>query len=174
MKITKRKVKMKKSIMKFVIVTLLAIPLSTNLFAQKMNAAQGGGMRGKGARMLQNLNLTADQKSQIEKLRLDNQKKNVDLKSEIEKTRLEIKEQLMQKDPDEGKITDLAKKVSNIQSDIKTNAISTWFKTYRLLDDKQKEVFKKSAPMFMEKGHMMMRDHNKMGRGKMGKGQKQG
>lgn len=154
---------MNRSILKAVIVILIALLPASLLQAQR---AKGPNRMQVGKRMLEQLNLTPDQKDQIAKLRTENQKKMIDLKSEIQKTRLEIKDQMRQKDPDESKILDLTKKISSIQSEMKQNAISTWFKSYRLLDDKQKEVFKKFAPMLRASaGEMRGRGQRGMNRG---------
>lgn len=154
---------MKQNILKAVIIILIAAIPAGSIFAQKM---KGRDRVHGGKRLLQELNLTQEQQDQIAKLRLDNQKKMVDLKADVAQTRLQIKEELMQKEPNEGKVIDLTKKVSSLQSQMKENAISMWFKTYRLLDDKQKEVFKKAAPGLMERGgDGMMRRFNKKGLG---------
>lgn len=153
---------MKKTIAITLILGLMALIPSSSSFAQEGKGMKNAPMR----KMMKELNLSQDQKDQISKFRTDNQKKNIDLKAEIEKTRIQIKEELNQKNPDEGKIIDLSKKVSSIQADMKAGAISTWFKTYKILDDKQKEVFKKATPMFLEKGREMMKGRMK-GRGRM-------
>ncbi|HEX2960285.1 MAG TPA: hypothetical protein VHO43_00740 [Ignavibacteriales bacterium] len=99
----------------------------------------------------------------------------VDYRSDIAKTRLDIKNLFTSNNPDEGKILDLTKKVSGIQADMKASSIKNWFQIYNLLNDQQKETFRKMAPGFLERmgEGFQKRGKGMMGRGMMGKGMMQ-
>lgn len=139
----------------------------TPLFAQK-NIQIERKLKGNGIK--KELNLTQEQQDQIARLRLDNQKKAIDIRSEIQKNKLQMKEIFMNKNIDGDKILSLTKKNSDLQSELKTNRVSTWLKIYNLLDDKQKETFRKNAPMLREgRGKMMkMNIQRRFGAGRHG------
>ncbi|MEI7812068.1 MAG: periplasmic heavy metal sensor [Ignavibacteria bacterium] len=118
-------------------------------------------MWGKG--LIKQLNLTQEQKDQIQKFRIENQKKLIDMKAEAAKIHLQMKESMTAKNLDENTILDLSKKVSGIQADIKTSMLAAWFKAYKILDDKQKETFIKFAPMLKEKAGKMCEKFEKRG-----------
>ncbi|HEX2865993.1 MAG TPA: Spy/CpxP family protein refolding chaperone [Ignavibacteriales bacterium] len=169
---------MKRQIKNFIAVAIVAIlPLGT-LFAQQQQQGKGQGKFPGRQKFLQELNLTQDQKDQIQKLRTEHQKQMVDLRSEIAKTRIDIKSQFTGNNPDESKILDLTKKVSGIQADMKASAIKNWFQIYNLLNDQQKATFRKMAPMLHEGMGKGMMGHGRargmMGKGMMGKGMMQG
>ncbi|MGE5431250.1 MAG: Spy/CpxP family protein refolding chaperone [Syntrophomonadaceae bacterium] len=155
---------MKRQIKNIIAVALVAILPLGSLIAQKTPEEKGQGKFPGRQKMLQELNLSQDQKDQIQKLRSDHQKQMVDYKSDIAKTRIDIKNLFVNKNPDEGKILDLTKKVSDIQADMKASAIKNWFQIYNLLNDQQKETFRKMAPML----------HERMGMGEGFQGRRQG
>ncbi|MCX6148974.1 MAG: periplasmic heavy metal sensor [Ignavibacteriales bacterium] len=126
--------------------------LSTNITAQQHK-------RGKdlpGAKhLLKELNLTDQQKDDFDKLRSEHQKKAIDLKAEIQKLHVEMKDQLREKNINEEQILSLSKKVSELQAQLKESAIKMWLQSYKLLDDKQKEMWKQQGPMLGERMGMM-------------------
>lgn len=162
---------MKRQIKNLVAIAIIALLPLGSLLAQQQQPQQqqqqGKGQPGKfqgRQKFLQELNLTQDQKDQIQKLRSDHQKQMVDYKSDIAKTRIDIKNLFQSNNPDEGKILDLTKKVSDTQADMKASSIKNWFQIYNLLNDQQKATFRKMAPMMRER----------MGKGMMGKGRGRG
>lgn len=146
---------MKKQMINIIAIALVALLPLGSLFAQPQGKGQGK-FPGR-QKMLQELNLTQDQKDQIAKLRLDHQKQMVDYRSGIAKTRLEIKDLFLNKNVEEGKVLDLTKKVSDMQADMKASRVKHWFQVYNLLNDQQKETFRKHAPMLGENMGMGMR-----------------
>ncbi|MCU7492182.1 MAG: Spy/CpxP family protein refolding chaperone [Bacteroidota bacterium] len=160
---------MKRQIVNILAVALIAVLPLGSLFAQQQQGKGQGKMPGR-QKMLQELNLSQDQKDQIQKLRTEHQKQMVDYRSDIAKTRLDIKNLFTSNNPDEDKILDLTKKVSGIQADMKASSIKNWFQIYNLLNDQQKETFRKMAPMLRER---MGEGFQKRGKGMMGKGMMQ-
>ncbi|MGE5354258.1 MAG: Spy/CpxP family protein refolding chaperone [Acidobacteriota bacterium] len=169
---------MKRQIINIIAVALIAVLPLGNLFAQQTQQPPQGKGQGRmpgRQKMLQELNLSQDQKDQIQKLRTEHQKQMVDYRSDIQKTRIDIKNLFTGNNPDEGKILDLSKKVSDIQADMKASSIKNWFQIYNLLNDQQKATFRKMAPMLREgmgKG-FQQRGRGMMGKGMMGKGMMQ-
>lgn len=121
----------------FLIAALLLPLIGSSVYSQA-----GDKMPRHNKRMLKELNLTDDQKSQIDKLQSDNQLKAIDQRADIAKLRLQIKDEMNNKTINESKVLDLTKKVSDIQAQLKASAVSTHIKIYNLLDDKQKEIWK--------------------------------
>ncbi len=134
---------MKKLFLFSVVMFLFA---ATSIFAQMRN----DGKPNFEGRKWSGLNLTADQKSKIEKIHGDHFKSVSDLKSEIKKYRTEIKDELSKKDLDKNKIKNLANKIITSQAKLKESAIDNWFASYDVLDDTQKEKFKNNFPRFMD------------------------
>jgi Spy/CpxP family protein refolding chaperone len=148
---------MKKLVVSGVIFTTLL--LFTNLFAQpKMKHDEMPGH----FKLFKELNLTDQQKDDLSKLRSEHQKQAIDLRSQIQKLRVDIKDQLHEKNLDENKILDLTKKVSDLQARLKESTVKMWLNSYKLLDEKQQEIWRKNAPMFMDRMNMM---RERMGRG---------
>ncbi|MCU7495094.1 MAG: periplasmic heavy metal sensor [Ignavibacteria bacterium] len=162
---------MKRQIINIIAVALVAILPLGSMFAQ----AKGQGKFQGRQKMLQELNLTQDQKDQIAKLRLEHQKQMIDYRSDVAKTRLEIKNLFLNKDVNENKVLDLTKKVSDMQADMKASSIKHWFQIYSLLNDQQKETFRKTAPMLNGQRRGEGMKGMRRGRGMMqGKGMMQG
>lgn len=128
----------------FLIIALIAIVIAAPLAAQKGNDNDSRPRH----KMLAELNLTDSQKEQLEKLRSDHQLKAIDLKADIEKLHVQIKDEMNNKTIDESKVLSLTKKVSDLQAQLKESAVSMRIKSYNLLDDKQKEIWKENRPGF--------------------------
>ncbi len=93
------------------------------------------------------LNLTDKQQDEILKIRSEHQKKMVDLRADLQKVRIDIKDQMKETNLNEEKILSLTAKASELQAKIKETSVNMWLKSYNLLDDKQKEVWKKYSPL---------------------------
>jgi Spy/CpxP family protein refolding chaperone len=153
---------------KYILITLSAVLLITLCTAFTYNAQTKDKVvkhSGSGHILSKDLNLTDTQKDQIDKLRYEHKKEVTDLRYEIKKNRIEIEELLKSSNLDENKIRSYVDKNSDLQAKIKKSALNLWFKTYNLLDDKQKETWRKESPLLNEGGmrHMIMHDGNGMG-----------
>lgn len=149
---------MKKLIVSGAIFTTLL--LCTNLLAQpKMRHNEMPGH----FKYFKELNLTDQQKDEIAKLRSEHQKQAIDIRSQIEKLRVDIKDQLREKNLDENNILGLTKKISDLQAQLKESSVKMWLDSYKLLDEKQQEIWRKNVPMMMER---MGKMRDNMGRGR--------
>lgn len=96
------------------------------------------------------LNLTNQQKDDLSKIRSEQQKKIIDLNAELQKVRIDLKNEIKNINLNEDKILSLTAKTSELQAKIKETRTTMWLKSYKLLDDKQKEIWKKSTPLLAE------------------------
>jgi Spy/CpxP family protein refolding chaperone len=118
--------------------------------------------------MMEKLNLTDEQKDNIQNIHLNLEKEIVDLKANIQKNRIELKQLMIGDKLNKNDITALIVENNEIQGKIKKLKIDNWFKIYSQLDDSQKSIFKKSFgrmmnEMKMHKGGGHRMDFHKKG-----------
>lgn len=136
---------MKRQIISIITIVLLALmPTKDASAQQRRNNNNGNG------KMWTQLNLTAEQKDQISKLRLEHQKEALNLQTEIKKYRLDIKELLINKNIDDAKVLSLTDKISDLQAKLKKSSINMWLKSYKLLTDEQKQLVRDNFPGFAQ------------------------
>ena len=114
-------------------------------------------MRG---RMMEALNLTDQQKGQMEKLRTDLEKKQVTVQGKIAVLRVELKELFQAENPERGAIEKKMKEVSDLQHQLKINGLDHLFAVKAILTPDQQKVWKK---------HMLAMGEERMGM-RMGNG----
>jgi Spy/CpxP family protein refolding chaperone len=107
------------------------------------------------------LNLTEDQQAQIDKLRLELQKKQVTLRSKIDVARLEIKELFGAVSPDKAAIEKKMKEVSELQLQEKLNGLDHLFAVKAILTPEQQKLWKEH----MKQGGPEMRERMGQRRG---------
>ncbi len=139
-----------------VLVATATVFLSGASLGQQMQGM--GGMKGESGqgmrqrvmqfreRAADKLNLTDDQKKQMEKLRLDLQKKNIPLQSQIRLARLDIREQMMADKPDRAKIEKLMRQVSDLQLQVKVNGLDHMLAVRNLLTPEQLKNWHEMGP----------------------------
>jgi Spy/CpxP family protein refolding chaperone len=104
-----------------------------------------------GHRMIENLNLTDDQQTKVDDLRIKHQKEMIDLRSDLDKARLDVRELKNKKDFNRSDLLSLTEKMNNIKNKIALARTNHQMDVYELLDDKQKEEWKDFRPMGKEK-----------------------
>ena len=114
-------------------------------------------MRGK---MMEALNLTEQQKVQMEKLRTDLEKNQVGVQGKIAVLRVELKELFQAENPDRSAIEKKMKEVSDLQHQLKINGLDHLFAVKGILTPDQQKIWKK---------HMLAMGEQRMGMG-MGMG----
>lgn len=114
-------------------------------------------MRG---RMMEALNLTDQQKVQMEKLRTELEKKQVAVQGKIAVLRVELKELFQAENPDRSAIEKKMKEVSDLQHQLKINGLDHLFAVKGILTPEQQKEWKK---------HMLAMGEQRMGMG-MGMG----
>lgn len=118
-------------------------------------------MRG-GREMMAALNLSEQQKTQMEKLRTELEKKQVTVQGKIAVLRVEMKELFQAENPDRGAIEKKMKEVSDLQHQMKVNGLDHMFAVKGILTPDQQKIWKK---------HMLQLGEERFGMGMgMGKG----
>ena len=119
------------------------IPVNTNYAQQQKKIHK---FLNKRSGFIENLDLTKEQKNQIDKFRLEHRKEAIDLRADISKNRLQIEELMKDQNLDESKIRSLVNTNSELQAKLKESALNMWLKSYSVLDDKQKELWREHTP----------------------------
>lgn len=134
----------------FLIVTmmsLLVVSFVADTSAQNRKFKRGD----HGLRMIEKLNLTDDQQTKVDDLRIKHQKEMIDLRSDLEKAGLDLKELKNKKDFNRSDLLSQIEKMNNIKNKIALARANHHMDVYELLDDKQKEEWKDFNPEGMEK-----------------------
>ncbi len=160
--------------------TLLAAGLVGPAFAQSGMDNDSDARPRRGARqdrmaMAEKLNLSEKQQSQMDKLRIDKQKKQVALQGKIRLLRVEIQELYLPENPDRNAIEKKMKEVSDLQHQAKVAALDHMFAVRTILTPEQQKLWKqhvrKTGPgkhqgmMMGGEGRMMQRQGGIMNRG---------
>jgi Spy/CpxP family protein refolding chaperone len=122
-------------------------------------------MMGKRNKFLKALNLTADQKKQFEDITSESQKSIIDTKAKIQKNRIDLKTMIGGKPIDEQKILQLVDENSKLQAEMKHSVATRLLSIYKILDDKQKEMFVKAVSHMLNPESMRENMRHPMGRG---------
>lgn len=122
-------------------------------------SAQPGRKQKEGREKFQSeLNLTEQQKEQMQQFRLDHKTYVLDIKHEIQKNRLEIEKLLMADNLDESKLLQLTNQSSDLKAKIKDSKMKMWLDTFKILNPDQQKIWKKK----------LLRMGNKIDRGQKG------
>jgi len=130
-----------KKLFLYLLVTLLAF-YPTNNFAGNDNDCRKDP---RFKHIIKELNLTEKQKEDISKIRSEYQKKIIDLKADLQKVRIDLKDEMRKVNLDEAKILSLNSKISDLHASIRESRTKMWLDSYKILDDKQKEIWKNSS-----------------------------
>ncbi len=102
--------------------------------------------------LMDKLNLTDKQISDIEKLRDEHLKKMADYRNEINKLTIDLRSEWRKSLPDKKKIESLTDKIGELRSKMQKQRLNHWFEIYNLLDEKQKEKFREFRSEFLDDG----------------------
>mgnify|MGYP001439626648 CR=1 FL=1 len=91
--------------------------------------------------MMPALDLTAEQESAMEKLRLEHRKEMIDLRASVRKARLDMQEALMSDDLDAGALKKTADKLTDARGKIEAARVDHLLSVRKVLDDEQWKVF---------------------------------
>ncbi len=94
------------------------------------------------------LNLTQKQIDDIQKLRDEHFKVMSDYRNELQKLAIDLRAEWRKTNPDRKNIEKLMSKMNDIRAKMNQQRIDHWFNIYNLLDEKQKETFKKYRAEF--------------------------
>jgi len=139
------------------LVTIALVMVSASLYSQPAGGKDYG-------KILKKLNLTAEQKKDADRIKVDLDKQLITQKAKIETARLELREICMADSPDKS---DIEKKISDI-ADLEAQAhmirVDSWFAINTILTPEQQKVWKKVLVEGPAMRHKMMNrdDHKKM------------
>lgn len=94
------------------------------------------------ARMMQKLNLTDQQKDQLEKLHAAFQKKEINTQAKIRSLRVDLRQAAMAENPDRGAIEKIVSGISDVQRQSKMDLIDHLFSVRALLTPEQQKLWK--------------------------------
>lgn len=134
--------------MKRLILTSVASMVLVLILSSLAIAQPGRGFAGDD-RCINQMNLTKEQETKIESLRIEHQKKMVDMRAELEKALLEKKQLLAKGDYSRNDFINVTNKLSKIRETMNTSRANHQMDIYDLLDKTQKEKwnsFKSDRP----------------------------
>jgi DNA repair exonuclease SbcCD ATPase subunit len=102
--------------------------------------------------LMDKLNLTDKQLSEIEKLRDNHLKQMSDYRNELQKLSIDLRTEWKKANPDRKKIESITNQMSEIRNKMQKARLNHWFDVYNQLDDKQKEIFRDFRSEFFKDG----------------------
>jgi len=111
--------------------------------------------------MIEQLNLTDDQKNEVMELKTAHQKHMIDLQSELKKKMVDSKSIFMQNDLNESNVMDAINEKAEMKTNIEKEKVKFWFSVYNLLDESQRQVWKKGIFQFQHLGMVGKTNHRK-------------
>jgi Spy/CpxP family protein refolding chaperone len=138
-----------------VLMTILLVAFGTQLYGQPNEARALH-------KVMAKLNLTDDQKKEIEKIHVDAAKQRVATKAKLETGRIELQQLLKADTPDKSAIEKKVHELADITVQMRLIKLNSWFAINKLLTPDQQKVWKKvleNAPRMTRQRFM-----NRMGR----------
>ncbi len=130
-----------------VAVLVLTLGASTLAFGQPYRErSERERERNRAQPLIESLDLTDEQQTQMHELRISQQKEQVGREAKVKLARIEMKELMMADDPDRSAIEQKTKEISDLQYQAKLDMIDHLFKVRSILTPEQREKFK---------GHML-------------------
>ena len=111
-------------------------------------------------KLIEMLNLTEEQQTQIEKIRFSHQEKMIDLKADVEKKELGLKELQSTANFNRNDYIAKVEEIISAENKIKLEQANHHMDVYELLDTEQKETWNKMKPM-EDRKHDKMKEHFK-------------
>ena len=150
---------MKRTLIITVLLSFLIVIAGAFTFAQKQRENRGENKR---ERIIEKLNLTDEQQTQIGEIRFAHQEKMIDLKADVEKKKLGLKElQSSGNFTREDYIAKYEEKIS-AQNKIKLGKANHHMDVYELLDAEQQKTWIKMKMMKDGKHNKMKKHHKNM------------
>lgn len=104
--------------------------------------AQQGEMKQRGARLMEGLDLSNEQKEQIHQLRMDNKKKSIETNAKLKIARIELHELVAGDEPDQKKVDAKISMLGKLQSERMAQQINTTLAIKKVLTPEQREKAK--------------------------------
>ncbi len=151
---------MKKSFL-FTLGIIFFSSASISIFAQQNQEFRIDKMKERAPEMMreriaEKLNLSDEQKSAIEDLRLKHQKEMIPLKAEMEQKEIEMKELKLKGDYSRADFISKVKEINDIKSKMEISRAENQMDIYELLNDEQKATWNKMREKFGDHRREMM------------------
>ena len=138
------------------------VALSTVAFAQpRQQMGRAPAERGRETRLADDLKLTEKQEKEMQKLRLDMEKKQTQIQSQIRVQRLEMQGLFQEDKPDRAAIEKIQKNISDLELQAKLAKTDHWFAVQSILTPDQQKVWRKHVGRFGEGRGQFMGDRQR-------------
>jgi len=152
---------MKRTLIITALLSFLIVIAGAFTYAQKQRENRRENMQ---ECVMEELDLTDNQQTQIEELRLAHQGKMIDLKADVEKKKLGLKELQSSGNFSRGDYIAKHEEIISAQNKIKLERANHHMDVYEMLDTEQQETWNKMKQMKDGKHNKMMKHHKKMNR----------
>jgi Spy/CpxP family protein refolding chaperone len=136
---------------------MFLIMLTSVAMAQPRKMGDGRPMRG--IPVIEKLNLSDDQRKQVDKLHSDLQKKQIALRAKIQSARVDVRDAFREDKPDRAKIEAKLSEITKAQGEMKNNQVAFWFDVNKILTPDQQKIWKQAAMMHRRAGEGMRGGH---------------
>ena len=119
---------------------------ASNEFREMMKERMENGPAAKMKELVESLNLTEEQKTEIKKIDLNFQKELLGLKNDVEISQLEIKILFLEKDPELVKIRAKLQEIADLQTELKMKGIEEYLAVKSILTSEQQEKLPEGVP----------------------------
>lgn len=148
---------------------LLTAFVSTFAFSQNPPVRPRGDMMG--PRLMERLNLSDDQKNQIEKLRTDFQKQQIAQRAKVQTAAVELRQLLRAENPDKAAIEKKIQEVAQLRAQLQTARVNHMLNVRKVLTPEQQKMVREAVKerargWFMERRQRMMREFGPRFRGR--------
>ena len=150
---------MKRTLIIAALLSLLIVLAGTFTYAQRQKGERKGNIHEK---MIEKLNLTEQQQTQIDEFRFDHQEKMIDLKADVEKKKLGLKELQSSGNFTREDYIAQYEEIISAQNKIKLAKANHHMDVYELLDAEQQKTWIKMKMMKDGKHNKMKKHHKNM------------
>jgi Spy/CpxP family protein refolding chaperone len=119
---------------------------TSNEFQEMMKKRLENSPAAKMRELVESLNLSEEQKTEIQKIDLNFQKEMLGLKNEVEINQLEIKILFLEKDPELVKIRAKLQEIADLQTELKMKGIEEYLAVKSILTPEQQEKLPEGIP----------------------------
>jgi Spy/CpxP family protein refolding chaperone len=130
------------------------------------DAAPGGGP---GIRVLRQLDLTADQKSEFSRLRSELRRQEIGLRASMAMGRVDMEELFRAEKPDKEKIDAALTAAGKLQTEAREARVAFWFDVNKILTADQQKVWKRAGLRFVRQRDEMAGERRGGWLGKLGR-----
>lgn len=142
------------------VVISLFMFLTSLTFAQQREPQMDNGEKMGPPPVVENLNLSEEQKDQFKTINLQSEENVVSIKCEIEREQIQLKKELVHS-PKLETLLSINNKISKLESDMKTEHIKKWYSIYNILNDEQKKVWIENFRFALERPEIHRRPMRK-------------